>query len=197
MIEVEKKFLLTSDEVARLTQNATFLVEWTFRDTYYDTADFSLSKSDKWLRSRDGKFELKVAVSSLGKKADQYDEITDEVKIREALQLSPGNNFSNDLKQNGIVPFCSFSTTRKKYKDDPFIIDLDLVDFTSFKYSIGEIELMVESKHDIENAVQQILHYAKEKDLKITPVRGKVVEYIRRTSPQHYSELIKAGIVEE
>ena len=86
---------------------------------------------------------------------------------------------------------------RKKYKRGPFIIDLDIVDFQDFIYNIGEIELLINDKSDIENAIEKIMLFAKEKNLTIAPVRGKVVEYLKRIKPDHYQALVYAGVVKD
>ena len=198
MIEVEKKFLLNEQDKERLIKNAEFLGERVFTDIYYDTQDFSLTTNDKWLRCREGQFELKTSLYvGLERLADQYDELTDEPKIREALDLSSGGSFEDDLAKAGLSPFCSYKTTRRKYKKGPFIVDLDTVDFQDFTYHIGEIELMVREKSEIEKAVGKIIVFAKEQKLTSAPVRGKVVEYLKRFRPNHYRALVQAKVVKD
>ncbi|MFA5945816.1 MAG: CYTH domain-containing protein [Patescibacteria group bacterium] len=196
MIEVEKKFLLSESDEARLLEGAEFLSEKSFTDIYYDRADYALSVQDKWLRARDGKFELKVAISSSTERlVDQYDELEDEAKIREALHLDVVGSFIEDIARAGYSPFCTCKTTRRKYSKDGFIIDLDSVDFGDFTYKIGEIELMVDEKSQIDGAIEKIFAFAKEHGLAIAPVRGKVREYLERKRPEHYQALITAGII--
>lgn len=196
MIEVEKKFILTEQDKERLTKDAQFINERVFTDVYYDTNDFSLTSQDIWLRSREGRFELKVPLhQSTERMVDQYDELEDERQIREALNLPGKEYFTDDLSKNGYAPFCICRTTRKKYKKDLFIIDLDVVDFQDFIYSIGEIELMVNEKIEIEGAIAKIMLFAREQKLTIAPVRGKVIEYLKRTKPDHYNALVLSGVV--
>lgn len=198
MIEVEKKFILNEQDKERLTKDAEFLGERVFTDFYYDTQDFSLTTNDKWLRCRDGRFELKSSLYvGLERLADQYDELTDEIKIREVLGLPSGGSFADDLAKAGLSPFCSYKTTRRKYKKEPFIIDLDTVDFQDFTYNIGEIELMVQEKSEIENAIKKIIVFAKEQKLTSAPVRGKVSEYLKRFRPSHYEALVQAKVVKD
>lgn len=198
MIEVEKKFILNEQDKERLIKNAEFLGERVFTDIYYDTQDFSLTANDKWLRCREGRFELKISLYvGLERLADQYDELTDEIKIREALDLPSGGSFENGLAKAGLFPFCSYKTTRRKYKKEPFIVDLDTVDFQDFTYNIGEIELMVHEKSEIENAIKKIIVFAKEQKLTSAPVRGKVAEYLKRFRPDHYQALVQAKVVRD
>lgn len=198
MIEVEKKFILNDQDKERLTKNAQFLNERVFTDTYYDTENFSLTSNDKWLRSREGRFELKLPLyDGADRMADQYDELEDEQKIREALDLPSNGNLADDFVKPGYLAFCTCKTTRRKYKKEPFIIDLDNVDFQDFTYNIGEIELMVNDESEIEGAIEKIMAFAKEQNLTIAPVRGKVIEYLKRVKPNHYQALVQAGVVKD
>lgn len=185
-------------DTKRLTENTQFLNERVFTDMYYDTGNFSLTSHDKWLRSREGRFELKLPLhDGADRLADQYDEFEDERKIRAAIDMPVRGNFADDLVKAGYAPFCICKTTRRKYKKEPFIIDLDAVDFQDFTYNIGEIELMVDDKSEIEGAIEKIMAFAKEQNLAIAPVRGKVIEYLKRTKPHHYQALVRAGVVKD
>ena len=137
MIEVEKKFILNEQNLKRIIKGTQFINEKIFTDIYYDTKKFYLTSNDKWLRSRDGKFELKMPLNKKGERlVDQYDELEDEQKIREALNLPSNGNIADDLKKAKYSPFCTCKTTRKKYKKESFTIDLDIVDFHDFTYNI-------------------------------------------------------------
>lgn len=198
MIEVEKKFLLSESDKSRLTKDAEFLSERIFTDIYYDTADYSLTTKDQWLRKRENRFELKLPMhAGSDRLVDQYRELDDEKSIREALNIPLSESLSNDLSVAGYSPFCTCTTTRRKYARHPFIIDLDSVDFRDFTYSIGEIELMLKDAREIEAAIEKIMEFAKELNLTIAPVRGKVLEYMKRMKPDHYQALIQAHVIKE
>lgn len=198
MIEVEKKFILTDGESAALTKDAEFLGEKIFTDTYYDTTDYVLTTKDKWLRERDGRWELKLPLNADGKRlADQYDEIEDEAEIRNALGLSMEGAVRDALVTAAYSPFCVCKTTRKKYRKDEFVIDLDAVEFGDFSYGIGEIELIVNEKSEMSGAVAKIMEFAKAYHLTIAPVRGKVIEYLKRKRPEHYEKLVASGVVHD
>ena len=198
MIEVEKKFVLNKENTERLIQGAMFLTEKVFTDTYYDTDDYALTGKDIWLRARNGKFELKTPLQQNSERiADQYVEIEDDNQIREKLGLPKGSDLLQDLQKAGYEEFCMCKTTRKKYKREPFIIDLDMVEFENFVYHIGEIELMVEKPSEAPAAAQQIIEFAKKQKLTLAPVRGKVVEYLKQRRPEHYEALVKNGVVKE
>lgn len=196
MIEVEKKFILSSEDIERITEGAEFLGEKSFTDTYFDTSDYLLTKADKWLRLRGNRFELKLPMNqgkgSSQRQLDQYEELDTDESIYKALSIKSTSTLEKDLEINGYKPFSTFTTTRKKYKKGDFIIDLDVIDFG---YSIGEIELMVESQSEMEEALNKILAFAKEQGLSVAPVRGKVIEYIKRNNLEHYKALEEAGVL--
>lgn len=198
MIEVEKNFIISEQYKKQLARDAEFLSERVFTDIYYDTENFLLTSQDKWLRSREGVFELKLSLHNrVGRLADQYDELEDEQKIRQVLNLPPNKNLADDLIKAGYLPFCTCKTTRRKYKKEPFIIDLDIVDFQDFTYNIGEIELMVRDKSEIEDAIEKIMNFAKDQNLTVVPVRGKIIEYLKRAKPNHYQALVKKNVVKD
>jgi adenylate cyclase class IV len=198
MIEIEKKFILNEQEKERLIKDAEFLSERVFTDIYYDTEKFLLTSQDKWFRSREGKFELKLPLHKKREKlADQYDEIEDEQKIKQVLNLPLNKNLADNLIKVGYFPFCTCKTTRRKYKKELFIIDLDIVDFQDFTYNIGEIELMVNDKSEVEGAIKKIMNFAKTHNLTVAPVRGKIIEYLKRVKQNHYQTLVKKNVVKD
>ncbi|RJQ29883.1 CYTH domain-containing protein [Candidatus Parcubacteria bacterium] len=191
MIEVEKKFLLTDAEKERLLEGAEFLGEKTFEDVYYDTKDYDLSSRDKWLRSRDGVFHLKISArNAVKRQISEYHELETEEDIRKELGVQKKKSLKEDIELNGFVPFARFITTRKKYKRGDFAIDLDAADFG---YQVGEIELLVPDETGRDAAVEKIFAFARSIGLPIVPVSGKVIEYIRRKNPKHYEALIASG----
>jgi len=198
MIEVEQKFILSEGAKARLTKEAKFISKKVFTDIYYDTADYSLTTKDVWLRQRGGKFELKIPIKiDINRLTNQYQEIEDEAEIRKFLHLSEEKGLEDDLASKKYSIFCRCTTVRKKYGLNQFIIDLDEVDYGDFKYNLGEIELMINSKEEMALASEKILALAKEKGLELLPVRGKVIEYLKQKRPQHYEVLVKAGVVKD
>lgn len=194
MIEVEKKFLIDKSQISRLLKGAEFVNERKFTDTYWDTSNYSLTTTDFWLRSRDGRFELKVPMLGGGKRlVDQYEELDSDNQIADKLNL-PAGNLEQELRRANYKQFATITTLRKKHKKDGFIIDIDELDFG---YNIVEIELMVNEKSEIDNAIQKILAFAESHKLEVGQVRGKIVEYLRRNNLQHYKALVDAGIVRE
>lgn len=196
MIEVEQKFLLSEDQKTLLLQHAEFLNKRIFTDTYYDTKEYQLTTKNEWLRSREGKFELKIPVNHNTKTiTTQYEELETEEEIKNYLHFNSQESLETLLQKQGYTPFCTFTTTREKYKSEAFILDFDTVDFGDFIYHIAEIELMIESKEHVEQATRKIIDFASQYNLKIAPVRGKVIEYICKKRPEHYQALREYNIV--
>ena len=179
--EVEKKFSLEGVNIPRLIEGAELLSEKTFTDVYFDDENYAITKKDMWLRKRGDSFELKVpfndGVGALSRKLDQYKEITDEERIKEVLGIVDEGRLADCLKRRDINPFASITTTRRKYKKGEFTLDIDQMDFG---YAIGEIELLVGSEFQTQQALEKILIFAKENDIALQPVLGKVAEYLKR-----------------
>lgn len=197
MIEVEKKFHLSDQDKARLLQGAQFIDEETLTDKYYDTADYALTTNDQWLRARNGKFELKISLNKdIAWAADQYDELEDEQEIRKAINLPAKKSFLEDLPASGYSVFCTCTTTRTKYKKGDFTIDLDEVSYQGdFTYSLAEVELMVNEPSEMESAAERIIEFAKQHQIKIEPVGGKVHFYIKNRMPEHFKKLVELKIL--
>lgn len=193
--EVEKKFSLEGVDMSRLLEGADLLSEKTFTDVYFDDENYTLTKHDIWLRRRGEKFELKLpmngGVGALSRKLDQYEEVTDEEKIKEALKTKEQGSLEDCLKRNGFNSFCSITTNRTKYKKDVFILDVDQMDFG---YGVGEIELLVKSTDDMDEAMVKILNFATENGISLKSVPGKVAEYIKRNRPEHHQRLVESGV---
>lgn len=196
MIEVEKKFILSENDIARLVDGAEFLSDHVFTDIYYDTEELALGKNDMWLRNRNGNFDLKIPKHiGDGTMSQQYQEIEGEEKIRQVFDLFKKGDFLQDISEYGYVELCNLKTTRKKYKKENFIIDLDIVEAEDFNYTIGEIELMVEKETEMSSAIKAIEEFADGKGLENKSVNGKVREYLKRKKPEKYQALVDAGVM--
>lgn len=194
MIEVEKKFILTSEQEKALIEGAEFLGEKQFTDIYYDDDNFSLTKKDIWLRGRDGKFELKLPMNESieNRISDQYREldVEDDILAHFGVRSISVKDF---LATGGYKPFCSVTTTRRKYKKDGFGIDLDIMDFG---YTLAEIEFMTDDESKIKEITQFIVKYAQKYGINTNAViRGKIAEYLRLNNPAHFQALIDAKVI--
>lgn len=199
MIEVEKKFKLSGENEKRVIEGARFLKEVKFTDIYYDKPDYEFTKQDIWLRSRDGKFELKIAAVKKedNKETNFYHELDSEKEIRRRLKVGGNGNLLADLSKAGFIKFGECATVRRKYQNREFIIDLDIVTFpdSNLVFKIGEIELLVPTKDDMPQAYQKIAKFAVGHGLSVMPVRGKVLEYLKLFKPDTYDMLKRAWSV--
>ncbi|PJA46151.1 hypothetical protein CO174_00730 [Candidatus Uhrbacteria bacterium CG_4_9_14_3_um_filter_50_9] len=194
MIEVEKKYRLDDKQEKILTEGATFLKEVENVDEYFDTDDWSLTTQDHWLRKRNGAFELKKRLHTLGHKlgTTAYDELTDTEEIRAFLHLPKEGSFEDALSQAGYKRFVTLPKKRRSYERDGFRIDLDEC---PFDYKIAEIELLIDDPSKREEASERIDAFAASIGLDTSPVRGKIIEYLNRYSPNHYQALLDAGVI--
>ena len=195
MIEVEKNFDLKAGDKERLIDGAEFIARKSFTDVYFDATDFSLTARDYWLRTRDGKFELKVPLnmkSPDSRKTDQYRELETDIEISKELGFPTDCGLSGELVKRGYKPFATITTIRESYRKGNFHLDFDEMDFG---FTAFEVELMVEDNSQISSAEAEILKFAKSHGISDTKSQGKVIEYIRRNNPEHYRILEARGNV--
>lgn len=72
------------------------------------------------------------------------------------------------------------------------------MDLTDFGYNMLEIEVLLKNgqEPEVEKAVKNIEQLAENFSLKLSPVRGKVAECIRRNNFVHYLLLHKKKIIQ-
>lgn len=142
---------------------------------------------------RDNRWELKLPLKHFQTRAaDQYRELETEAEISDYFKFPQDKSLTEALTKAGYQPFASLTTTRSKYRKDGFIIDVDVIDFG---YEIAEIEKMVETEAEMEQATKDILNFAQKYNLKTGKVRGKVIEYLKRNNQSHFDALVAAGVV--
>ncbi len=199
MIEIEKKFLLTEEQQRALLEGATELGEKLVNDSYLDTKDYSLTKKDFWFRLRDGAYELKMPLKSgAGVVTNRYHELTHESQITQELGLEIVDDLPTTLKDAGIEQFMTCYTQRISYEKQGFHIDVDRVTYldSTFVYAVAEIELLVETEAEADDAEARIIEFAKQFDLIIDQVvLGKVVALIQSEDPAHFEALVLAGVL--
>ena len=184
MIEVEKKTQPTEEQRKALLEGAEFVKEKIINDIYYDLPDYSLFKKDIRLRKRGTSFELKGYLSSSDSNSTRVaKEIDNEIEIKKYLNLS-GNDSLEEIIEKNFISLCKYTTKRREYKKEGFVID---VDETDFGYNMTEIELEVEEDEaKIKEAEEKLLIFAKKYDLEILDLPIKPDEYLRRLKPEVY-----------
>lgn len=197
MIEVEKNFDLKPGQREQLTAGAKLIGHKVMTDSYYDSADFSLTRRDYWLRRRNNQWELKVPFNSapVGDRAtDRYHELETEPEIIAALNLPSDKPLEQSLAEAGYAPFVTIITNRDSYQQGDWHLDFDEMDFGFVTF---EAELMVPTESDVPAAEARIAQFAEVNQLDGTRARGKVIEYLYRYRREHYQALVTAGVVQE
>lgn len=178
MIEVEKKFQPTEEHLASLLQSADFRGEIVNHDIYYDYSDYRLLKNRVRLRSRNGKFELKI-----GKSAGVAEEIENDREIAAYFGITTN---VHDFVTTELHPIIDYKTNRKKYLKEGFSIDVDKLDFG---FNVCEIELLVENEKEIKDAEEKIIHFAARFNCEVQKNLSKRKEYLRLFNPAAHLEI--------
>lgn len=197
MIEVEIKVHVTDEQISRLTADAQFIKQDFFVDTYYDSADFKLTTNGFWLRKRNEQFELKFPATKNGSfhiaKNIPMHEISDEQEIMQMLGLGKHGSLPDALETHGYIPLYRFENTRQVYKKDGFTIDLDRADFGDLVYCLCEIETMVESQDQSQEALEKLYAFINRYGISSERAEGKLGYYIRLKNPAHYQAVISSS----
>lgn len=180
MMEVEKKFKPTEDQLQKMLDGAKFIEEIILHDIYYDYPDYRLLKKSVRLRNRNGNFELKI-----GRGNGVAEEIENKKQIEKYFDID--YDLEDFIKSN-LVVIIEYSNRRKGYLKDGFDIGLDQMDFD---YSMCEIELMVDKEEEIADAERKILDFANQYGLEEKKMYSKRREYLRRFKPEIYKEVFR------
>ena len=178
MIEVEKKFQPTAEQLAKLLDGAEFLGEVELHDLYFDFPDLRLIKNDIRLRKRNDGCELKIGAGN---------GIAQELETEQDIQKYFGIDMSvHDFVGENMIEVINFKNNRKKYKKDGFTIDVDSMDFG---YQLVEIELLVADESGIAGAEEKINVYVASFGIEKKKLPQKREEYFRLKKPEIYREL--------
>jgi len=178
MIEVEKKFQPTEEQLDVMLADAEFVGEVVNHDILYDYPDYKLFKQHIRMRNRNGSFEMKIpagdfACTELG----EPEEIKKYFNTTQPLQ---------DFVAENMIVFTDFTTHRRKYKKGEFNIDVDHVESV---YDVCEIEIMVEKEDQINDARERILKFALSYGFEVKNIPEKRELNLKHFNPSLYKEL--------
>jgi predicted adenylyl cyclase CyaB len=184
MIEVEKKFQPTEEQLEKLLYGAEFLNEKEVHDVYYDFSDFRLRKKETLLRKRGEKFELKVYKPEVKGQSRIADEYYLEDEIKERIGVTEGSLVS--IIDTSMEILCDFKTLRRKYSKDGFIID---VDKTDYGFEVIEVEKEAENYESVPSVNSEILEFVREFGIEIKDLPLKTEAYLMTKRPEVYKEI--------
>lgn len=194
MIEVEIKVRVTDEQAKALIEGAHFVSRKILKNEIYDAADYRLTTNGFWLRCRNGNFELKFPATKDGSfhidAATPMHEVTDELEIRLILKLPIEGLMPDILQSAGYAVLYRFANTRQTYQKDGLTIDFDQADFGDLVYSVCEIETLVETEDQTDQALEKLYAFARQHCISTERAEGKLGYYIRVKNPAHYHALI-------
>lgn len=162
--EVERTFVCGTDTLPKIeAAGGRSLGAKTISDTYFDSSDFALIRSNFWLRQRNCQWELKYPLDGMyeGRSTSVYHEVQNESEIetlvKDRLPESSEVNLSlGEMVSSGLLkPFCNLITHRRSFKlEDDVTIVLDFEE--NLEHYVGEIEIMVLDPALVGEAVARI-----------------------------------------
>ncbi|XP_062917355.1 thiamine-triphosphatase [Mobula hypostoma] len=199
-IEVERKFAVRPDtERCLASLGGQRLGSRSLLDRYFDTEDLRLTSADLWLRTREGRWQLKSRVGA-GGPADgttRYRETTSEAEILALLRplLTAAAGGLDRLVESGhLQEFAAIRTQRISYRlPQGTVVDLDLADFG---HRVGEIEVEVGTEAEVPAAQARIEELARSLGLdgeEVLP--GKMHVFLQKFRPLHYQKLLDARVL--
>jgi thiamine-triphosphatase len=225
MLEVEQKFVLSDVEsttsiesklvdLGMAKNGETYMVDW-----YFDLDVPTLTPLDKWLRYRDvlgkgGVWQLKKGQRHEGG-VTVYEEVEGDEAVQQALDIinwqtempptTPITEYEGyqipDLPDPtcGLVPFCRLETKRTCWRyphGDSSSLAVDL-DVTNYGYMVGEVEIVVETKDEVQEAQHRIEEFARfllpSLDSEAEPAVGKLEHYLMAHRPEFYRACVERG----
>ncbi|XP_005882271.1 PREDICTED: thiamine-triphosphatase isoform X2 [Myotis brandtii] len=207
LIEVERKFVPGPETEERLQElGGTLEHRVTFRDSYYDTPELNLMRTDYWLRQRENSgWELKCpGTAGVSGPHTEYLELTAEPAIVAQLykvlgaEVPGAEGVAAVLGPLGLQEVASFVTNRSAWKlvlsradqeEPPLRVDLDTADFG---YAVGEIEALVREEAEVPAALEKINKLGSMLGvLAQERAPAKLIVYLQRFRPQDYQRLLE------
>ena len=183
MIEVEVNCIITEEQEKKLVHDTQFLGKEKITDVYYDTDTYELAQKDIRLRTRNGKFMLKAPM-------DEYEHLTDQIKIpkkeieEEAtiialLNLPGATTLKEAIAFAGYAPRFTVNKTRKKYRSGDIVIDIDHVQRGDGIHRKCELEIIIESQDEIEQATKKLAEFAAQNGITVDKTKQSFIDIIK------------------
>lgn len=199
-IEVERKFAPAPDLGDRVVGlgGSSRGAAISFRDTYYDTPDWSLTTRDVWLRRREDQWELKVPSAGAAKSGGETSVFTEHEGTAAVLgaldALLADRPAGSPLPGDGLVPFAAFVTTRERWRlPDGTGVDSDVADFG---HGVVEIEAMASSVDEVAACQERVVRWGRRLGLsECQSTGGKLETYLRTQCLEQTEALVQAGVL--
>lgn len=225
MLEVERKFVLSDMESTTAIESKLVDLGMTRKgeinmvDWYFDLDVPTLTPLDNWLRYREvsgngGVWQLKKGQQHQGG-VTVYEEVDGDEAVRQALSSInwlTGLSLTTAISQYeghqvpdlpvpncGLVPFCRLETKRTCWRyphgsSSSLAVDLDV---TGHGYMVGEVEMVVETKDELQEARHTIEEFVQflvpTVGSEAEPAVGKLEQYLMAHRPEYYRACVEAG----
>jgi len=181
-LEVEQKFCVPDNYRTVLeSAGAKKVGEKILSDLYLDTKDLVLLRQLVWLRKRGSQFELKIPIGGDITSGMSHKEVEGKDEVgREVAKFT-----TVDL--DAMVELVKVVSVRESWSFGEFSIVIDRL--TDDDWTVGEVELVVENKDEVEMAKKKVQDIASK--LGFTVQRGGKVEHCLSVQNVAAAEVLK------
>jgi len=181
-LEVEQKFCVPDNYRTVLqSAGAKKVGEKILSDVYLDTKDLVLLRQLVWLRMRGSQFELKIPIGGDKTSGMTHKEVEGKEEVgREVAKLT-----TVDL--DAMVELVKVVSVRESWSFGEFSIVIDRL--TDDDWTVGEVELVVEDKDEVERAKKKVYDMATK--LGFTVQRSGKVEHCLSVQNVTAAEILK------
>jgi hypothetical protein len=186
---------LTNEQQRRIFDGAAFVSEDEITEAYYDNERYGLTTANRWLRSRDGVFDMKVPRATNSDDPtvhSAYFTLGSEREIRSALRLGDDHeSLDLDLYDAGYSAFCVARIVRRRFRKEGVSIDVNDVtyDDSAHTYTISSARLEGEPSPDEQSPSPRQVAVMAGESIRIA------ASFLMSERPLHYDVLVANNVV--
>lgn len=177
---------LTSDQQHRIFSGAVLASEEHSEQTYYDTDNYSLTATNRWLQQSNDQFVLKVpltTISDIPSVKSKYFELTSTDEIRKTLKITNEyGDMQRDLFDAGFSAYCVAKIVRRTFLKDGVAINV-----YSATYPGSDHTYLITSLSPAEPEANSTVG---EVGIKVA------TSYLKQEAPEHYGVLAARKVVQ-
>ncbi len=154
--------------------------------TYYDTENYSLTATNRWLQQSNDRFVLKVpltTISDIPSVNSRYFELRDDDEIRKTLKVADEyGDMQRDLFDAGFSAYCVAKIVRRTFIREGVVIDVYNATYqgSDYAYSIASVS---QAEPELNTMIGGV-------SIRVAAA------YLKQETPEHYGVLAAKKVVQ-